>query len=316
MPNNLDIELVFASDKAYASGLQVALASSLVWLPRNRTINVHILDGGLGTRSWRRLQQMVNRLHPKVNLRRHDMRLSPIHAIEAHGGIGALAFARLHIPQLIDAPRALYLDVDLLVLADLSQLYDQPLGGCCVAAVQDPLVCTLSNDSPFPDVDRDKLSDPYFNSGVLLMDLDAWRRKNISQRAFELLRKFGPLCTYYDQTVLNYLLRANWLELPNHWNFLSKGLQWTPTDGFNPEPRPAILHYYAVVKPWISAVEPFPAHRLWHLFARRCARLNPLTQLNRLVLRQILLQALRDRLLPTAVRARCAMTALLPSKFR
>ena len=314
MTECLDIQLVFASDKSYSSGLQIALASALAWIPVERIVHVHILDGGLDIQAWHRLQQMARRLHPQATLRRHDMRTSPIHTIEAYGGIGALAFARLHIPELIDAPRALYLDVDLLLLADLSTLFDQPLGDHWAAAVLDPLIRTLAADSPFPDGDQGKSTAPYFNSGVLLMDLEAWRRENIAPKAFVLLREYGPQCTYYDQTVLNHLLRGHWLELPNHWNFLSKHLSWSPTGGFNPTPTPAVLHYYAVVKPWISAIEPFPAHRLWHRFARRCAGLNPLTQFNRLVLRQVLIQGLRDRLLPAAARERRALQALLPPR--
>jgi hypothetical protein len=69
-----------------------------------------------------------------------------------------------------------------------------------------------------------------------------------------------------------------------------------------------------VVKPWVSAIEPWPAHRLWHRFARHRAGLNPFSQLNRLVQRQLLHQAVRDRLQPEAAAERRALTRLLPPR--
>ncbi|MFN9943633.1 MAG: glycosyltransferase, partial [bacterium] len=89
------------------------------------------------------------------------------------------------------------------------------------------------------------------------------------------MERYGPSCRYHDQTVLNHLLRGHWLELPEHWNCLSKCLSWSQSCGFGPDPLPAVLHYYAVVKPWISAIEPWPTHRLWSRFGLRSAGRKP-----------------------------------------
>ena len=112
------------------------------------------------------------------------------------------------------------------------------------------------------------------------------------------------------------LPRGNWLELPEPLNCLSKRLGSSEAEGLRPDPLPAVLHYYAVVKPWLSAVEPYPAYGLWHLLARRCAGLTPFTHLNRLLLRQPLAQSLQRCLDPASARELRALEALLPPEVR
>jgi lipopolysaccharide biosynthesis glycosyltransferase len=311
-PQEAPLHLVFAADDRYSPGLQVAAASTLLWLPPERTPHLHVFDGGLRPASWRRLERALRRCHPRLRLHRHDLSAYRLDAIRDRGGSGPCAYARLLIPQLLEAPRALYLDVDLILLADVAPLHDLDLRGHSFAAAVDPLLPTIGDDAPFEDLPADQRALPYFNSGVMVLDLERWRRERIGERTLAFLADHGPLSTYYDQTALNHLLRGQWLELAPHWNSLSRDFSWTPQAGMTPEPLPAVLHFYAVVKPWVSAIEPWPAHRLWHRFARQRAGLNPFTQLNRLVQRQLLRQAVRDRLKPEAAAERRALARLLP----
>lgn len=309
----MPLHIVYASDQNYSLGLQVSIASLLCWIDPSQQVALHILDGGINRATWKKLEKLANRLHPHTKITQHDIRNSPIHSLSIHGGLGIMTLARLHIPELIVADRALYLDVDLLILGDISKLLSMDMNGYSTAAVRDPLIKELVHDNPFPGLSDQELLLPYFNGGVMLFDLALWRDERTAEAAFELLNIYGPNCKFHDQTVLNYLLRGCWQELPASWNSLSKCLSWTNEEGITPRPKPAVLHYCAVVKPWISAIEPWPAHRLWHLFARHVAGISP-WEFNRMVMGQIIRQRCKDKILARERLQKSALTNLLPSK--
>lgn len=315
-PKTMDrqpIHLAFASDENYAPGLQVSAASALLWLPECRHVHVHILDGGLEAGSWQRLKLALRYCHPQLHLHRHDIRHYGLEGIRARSAMSPCAYGRLLLPTLTGADRILYLDVDLLILADLAPIHDIALQGQSVAAVVDSLIPQLSGDAPFEPLSPEECSLPYFNSGVMVMDLQNWRRNRIGERTLEFLQEHGPRSTYFDQTALNHLLRGQWLQLPGRWNRLSRDLTWTPEQGLAPQPLPAVLHYCCVTKPWAN-LEALPAHRLWHLLARKRAGLDQRLGTNRLLQRQLLIQSLRERLRPAAAAERLALQALLPPR--
>ena len=89
-------------------------------------------------------------------------------------------YHRLLLPRLVprEVTRAIWLDCDLLVTTDLVRLWETDLGGCHLLAVRDPVVPLVSSRYGIrrwrelgiaPDA-------PYFNAGVMLLDVDRWRR--------------------------------------------------------------------------------------------------------------------------------------------
>lgn len=57
-------------------------------------------------------------------------------------------------------------------------------------------------------------SDSYFNSGVLLINLDYWREKKLMYKALDYIAKNGNNLVFYDQDVLNALLHNSRVFLP------------------------------------------------------------------------------------------------------
>ena len=47
------------------------------------------------------------------------------------------AYARIFVPEIVDEDRALYFDVDAIVLEDLRELYNQDMKNCAIAGVMD-----------------------------------------------------------------------------------------------------------------------------------------------------------------------------------
>lgn len=305
------IHLAFASDQAYALGLLVSVGSAARHCPPSRPLVVHLLDGGINEPTVRQLAHILERCHPQARLQRHLLQGSPIFQLRDHGPGRELVYARLLIPELIGAPRVLYLDVDLLVLDDLAPLVDQPLGPHLAAACVDPIVQRLAADPPYPGAVVQNPQMPYFNSGVLLIDSAAWARERITEQALALLQRHATTCRFRDQTVLNHFLEHRWLQLDQRWNTISRELEWVPGRGLMPDPPPAVLHYCDTAKPWLTTLHPQLAHRLWQRQASRIGGLPLLLQLPSLTQRQLLKQRLQEASCRPGRRRRRAMTQLL-----
>jgi lipopolysaccharide biosynthesis glycosyltransferase len=164
-----------------------------------------------------------------------------------------VAYARMLVPDsLAHTPsRLLYLDSDIVVIDSLKPLFETSLGGAVLGAVPDPV-------PPWVDFSFRsgvlKLSDPevYFNSGVLLIDVEAWQRQDVTQRAFDFTNNLPPgtKLVYPDQDVLNAILSNHWRPLDRRWNYFKGGETDMDLKQFRSEA--AIVHFASGGKPWVS----------------------------------------------------------------
>lgn len=206
--------------------------------------------------------------------------------------LSAAAFVRLALPDLLpDSARVVYLDVDALCLADIGLLFDTDLGGAPLAASLDPTtICTLAAEK-----ERGAASSPkslthyldnalglgeeksgYFNSGVLVLDLDALRREGLKTRAQELLVRLADVIRLDDQCVLNALFAKRYARLSMRWNAMlcpprlemyawgGVQLMTAIADAWQ---KPAVLHFCQATKPWLPIGDETAFARTWRAYA-------------------------------------------------
>ncbi|MBX3300746.1 MAG: glycosyltransferase family 8 protein [Nitrospira sp.] len=165
--------------------------------------------------------------------------------------ISKMTYVRLLLPQLVtqSVSRVLYLDADLLVLDDLTSLMKTDLEGTVVGAVLDRWDWQIKRREPgLENVPRVR---DYFNAGVLLINLERWRKERISEKALEYLVQY-PLTPFADQDALNVACDGLWTKLDPRWNFhdhCDKRIL-----NMEPEQRPGVLHFAGPQKPWNSSV--------------------------------------------------------------
>jgi lipopolysaccharide biosynthesis glycosyltransferase len=117
-----------------------------------------------------------------------------------------------------DATRLIYLDSDVLVRADLGPLWREPTE-LAVAAVRDLKCPTFATGLPHAIAALGVAPEtPYYNSGVLLLNLDAWRRENLTQRATGYIHDHGTTIKFADQDPLNAVTAGRVHELDPVWN--------------------------------------------------------------------------------------------------
>ena len=154
--------------------------------------------------------------------------------------INYTTFFRYLIPDLVTSDRALYLDCDLVVTGDLSELFNMDMEEKPVAAVASPYAWE---------------SDPYgFNAGVLLIDNRMWRSHSYISQLLKLTEEKQAEVAMADQSILNIFFQHNWKEIDSTYNYLV-GLDYNYRAAELSRLEnslPKIIHFAGIHKPWYT----------------------------------------------------------------
>jgi lipopolysaccharide biosynthesis glycosyltransferase len=269
--------VVYTTDQRYWPHVFVSLYSLLI-NNRDRSFDVFIFAAERDPAFFEHAAFLSSH-HPdvKVNFVRVDDREfagAPV------GSFTIISYYRLLIGRLLPEAvrRVLYLDADTIVRGSIGELLELDLEGHVLAATPEEVpVDKVSGFGPHPVRLGLPEDTPYFNAGVLLVDLDCWRRTNVEQRC---LTKIRQLCagaerlSFAEQDILNLVLSSEWKALGPSYNYQDWSINSRPRDRFDPDAMlggivppegPIIAHLTgASLRPWegISA-HPY-ASDYWH----------------------------------------------------
>jgi len=240
------VVLALASNERYFPGLYCAVASALNHLDKAREVNLKVLDGGLSQVSRETLSRLVDRVSGSVRLEFVTAHPSVFSKATLGPGESHMTYCRLLLAHLLDMPRLIYLDCDVLVFRDLAPLFDLELApGKVLAAVPDSETLSLAEDCPtIADALRLPAEGAYFNCGVMLMNLDELRKQHFFERAVEFLNRKSAY-RFWDQSAINFLLHGRIAELPEYWNRAS----WC-FDAQQNNDLDCVIHY-TTSAPWL-----------------------------------------------------------------
>lgn len=157
-----------------------------------------------------------------------------------------IIYARLLVDRMVDGSveRILYLDCDTLVRAPIEELYEADMRGKPVAAVRDTLGAFIVGGRDLREKrDLFDVADPYFNSGVVLIDIPRWRDTQILDQLEQRMADGTVARLYGDQDFLNLVFKNNWERLPPSWNMIDARAAHEGLD-------PNLVHYTGKQKPW------------------------------------------------------------------
>ena len=162
-----------------------------------------------------------------------------------NNGLPVTSYYRFILADLLPSlDRIIYLDVDTLALRDLTELWRTDLEGKFIGVVKD----TLINPNVAQKIVSERKS--YFNSGMLLMDLNLFRKYDICSDLVDFAVDIAESCEYGDQDILNYYFIDGYKLLDTKWNCGKKFLE-------DREKEVGIVHFYGVEKPWNNIVYSF-----------------------------------------------------------
>lgn len=231
-------QVVFAVNNKYIPLLSVAIRSLLNKNKHNLIIN--IIYSKLSKWNIDYLSKLCQSGGSKVNFFQIDS--SDFEGLPERGHLKVEAYYRMAIPNVIDARKVLYLDCDILVAADITSLFELNISDYPLAAVVDPVFQPISEL-------RMKNGAKYFNSGVMLLNLDYWRKSNLAQKTLDYLRTNSERITYADQCALNAIVDGNFLELDEKFNFQTGHLAGVNNRLETMNDFPIIVHFTGSIKP-------------------------------------------------------------------
>ncbi len=243
------LHLVFCTDENYVAHLLTTLVSIGHNANSSGRLRCWILSSGLSDESKMSLRRAAGRWGMAVEyLQINESMLSAAPAQR-----NSLAtYYRLLIPSVlpVEVTRCLYLDGDLVVESDVTALAESELGEHAVGGVLNPGFNRHESLGLLPTV-------PYFNAGVLVVDLVRWRAAQISERALEFIVRKPSVLKTWDQDALNAVIAGAWHPLDPRWNqqysFWIKGrreFHLTRAEWRNVLYHPFIVHYSSKCKPW------------------------------------------------------------------
>lgn len=237
------ISISFSVSDNYSQHLAVVIASILCNNPESRFV-FHVLHRNINEANQKRLK-MLDGMYPNCEVLFHPVDASrfdsfPIPPALEH--VTRETYFRYILPEVLaDEDRTIYSDVDVLCVGDLRPLWETDLKGNIVAAVSEgeageakKKLIGLSGEAP------------YFNAGILLLDLKAMREGGYTEVLAKNTIKYADRINWPDQDIINLTFRDRILPLEPKWNTLDQKYSPSRNDV-------AIWHFQGFVqKPWCN----------------------------------------------------------------
>lgn len=252
------IHVAACCDDNYIPYAAVMMLSAIRATP-DTEIHFHLVNSGITEANLERLRTVIQQSGAKVSVYTPDDSL--YHGLPTHR-YGPAVYQRINLPEYLpdSLSRVLYIDSDTLVLENLDGLWQTDLKGNPVAAVE--------NYSPKACKDINIGRQEYFNSGVLLIDMDKWRQESLHIQVNDFARDHAAGLQFVDQCSLNAVLRGRWTRLDARWNQQSDiyktMTKYAEGAGYSSEElkeafsAPGIVHFTGKKKPWkVYCFHPF-----------------------------------------------------------
>lgn len=251
------MNIVLTFDNNYTQHAAVVIASACYNNKKN--ITFYVVSDYISEKNLSRLNEIVFQYNCTIKYVQlsldslNEIDKFPIGKKTANTYINKSAYYRLFIPYVLDIDKALYLDCDIVVSSDLSELYNYSFHSeICIASLEDNIAVSSKGPS--------RLGYPstysYFNSGVLLLDLNLMRTLYSFTDLLKCLEERKNSIMYHDQDVLNILFHNHKVFIPLIYNvmdvFLIKNINLPPSlvGQYKSVYNPTVIHYSGSIKPW------------------------------------------------------------------
>lgn len=245
------MDIVLCADDNYAMPCGVCL-TSLFENNRDTECNVYILTVGFSEATNALFAQLSEKYQQTIQIVPIDSSL--FQNLKVSDRFRESIYYRFLIPDIVKGDKALYLDCDIIVTSSLKELWETDVTDYACAAVED------QRGDDIVQHNRIEMYSTYFNSGVLLMNLNYWRQHDVKQQLVDYIYENPDRCLYPDQDALNVVLEHKVLLLDYKYNYQQQmslpsselylhRSKWAQANKYMEE-LPVIIHYSSNLKPW------------------------------------------------------------------
>jgi len=257
------MNIVYASDNNFADILGISMISLFENNCSCENITVYILDGGISEENRLLLSEVAKKYDRSLYFLLSSDHLDN----EMKQQRGSLStFSRLYMEKLLpaDVNKILYLDCDLLVLQNIEDFYNNDLSEKLCEGISD---CV--SDSHLNLIGL-KSGDNYFNAGVLLINLEMWRKWGAAEKFISFSEKFNNNVPYADQGIINGVLSTSSKNADLRYNcytalfdfdyndlmtFRKPSVFYSQNEFEAARKNPAVVHFttsFLSLRPWVE----------------------------------------------------------------
>lgn len=242
--NTKFINLCFASSDEYAEHLCISLKSIFSNKKHDEEFNIIIIANDISDKNKKNITSVVesNSTVRFITADNEIINRNCILRTDVPHITSLTTYYRFLLADIIKEDKVLYLDCDLIVNKSLSELYNTNINDFYIAGVRDSYEkenCQRLNLTK------------YINAGVLLINLDLWRKDNITEKLLQWSFENQKKILWLDQDVINVVLQDKIKYLDNIYNAQVSELKFGLTKDFNKiADKSVIVHYVGYKKPW------------------------------------------------------------------
>ncbi len=258
------IPIFFAADENYLPYLAVTVRSIIDHASDDYVYDIKVLTDGFSQSGVEALERLAteNVRVQTVDVNEVISNSRKLLRLRLRDYYSEAIYYRLYIPLLFPRlERAIYIDCDIVLTDDIAKLYFTDIGDNILGAVADE---SIPKVPPFAAYVRHWIGiepEEYINSGVLLIDLAAFRRERIFERFSSIVNQYNFETVAPDQDYLNYLCHGRICYLPGGWNKQPDPNNAPDEDSLH------LIHYNFYMKPWhYNGV--FYGERFWQVAER------------------------------------------------
>ncbi len=235
------IPIVLTLDKKYTQHLSVMLVS-LFENNTNLSFHIYIFSNELDTKDEQITNELIQRYAQNVSF--HQINIDSINHFGVHAHVSLATYYRIIVfsllPDYVD--KALYLDLDLLVVKDISFLYNLDIENKLLGVV--PEVDEMISQKKILNIPDEKI---YFNAGVMLVNIKKWKDEKWTEKVIEYINMNPEKIEFWDQDALNALCYDECIYMDKKWNMQAGFFQKKYKDNFV---KTVIIHFTGSSKPW------------------------------------------------------------------
>lgn len=234
-----NIPIFLSSDNNYAPFVATTIAS--ICDNTKAFCNFYILDGGITEKNKEKICELKKQFN-NFDIKFIDIRKIVGSFCTNDRYSSSTMFARFFIPNLISKiDKAIYSDVDVIVIGDIAEMYEENLEHYTLGAIQAPFV-NCKQQKAYMNYSEGHI---YFCSGNLLINCKKWRTEAITEKLLQLYDKYYDVITSPDQDLLNKCFDSNYKVL---------SLKYCVTEyhkDYYAENIDMIIRHYGIkIKPW------------------------------------------------------------------
>ena len=209
------IHIVFVCDDGYAIPTATAITSLICSKKKETKYSITIIAVDMNDENITTLHALK---HKNVMIRVVEFQADQVSCLSNTSftdfGVTTSALVKFNIPQIVSSTdRAIYLDGDVLVQKDLSELYFENIDDYYAGVIRD-MPQTLFSKQLFGI----PYGEDYFNSGVMLLNIKKLNEDNITEKLIK--TKMTLETNLMDQDVFNEIFKDKLKQLPIEYNTL------------------------------------------------------------------------------------------------